>query len=366
MDNRTRIINTVLMKEIDRQPFTFFFGPWGETLKRWRGEGLGGRNWEDGLNLDSGFRIIDVNLGYCPGFTHEVLEERETTYLIRDRLGILQEIHKHGATIPKYIDYPVKNRADWEKLKTERLDPHDPARFPDNWEELAAEYNTGDHVMQLGSYPYGLFGTLRDMMGVEALSYMFYDDPELIHDMMDYLTDFWLAIYEKTCRDVKVDAIHMWEDMSGKSGSLISMDMVREFMLPNYKKIAQFAKEHDIPIFSVDTDGDCTQLVPVFMESGINLIFPFEVAAGSDINKYRQLYPKLCIMGGIDKREIAKGKEAIDRELERISGMFTGPGYIAAPDHLFHPEISYDDFLYFVRALEARIRATVGKGFQTL
>ena len=355
MNNRERIINTVTMKKTDRQPFTFYFGPWQDTLERWRSEGLGERDWKDGLNLDSGFKHINVNLGYCPGFTHEVLEERETTYLIRDRLGILQEIRKHGATIPKYIDYPVKNRADWEKLKAGRLNPDDPNRFPDNWDELAAEYNAGDHVMQMGFFPYGLFGTLRDMMGVEELSYMFYDDPELVHDMMDYLTDFWLKIYEKVCRKVKVDAIHMWEDMSGKSGSLISMDMVRAFMLPNYIKIAKFAKENDIPIFSVDTDGDCSQLTPLFIESGVNLIFPFEVAAGSDINEYRLLYPNLCIMGGIDKREIAKGKEAIDRELDRIDNMFKGPGYIAAPDHLFHPEISYDDFMYFVRALEARI-----------
>ena len=92
------------------------------------------------------------------------------------------------------------------------------------------------------------------------------------------------------------------------------------------------------------------------MEGGINLVFPFEVAADSDINEYRRLYPKLCIMGGIDKREIAKGKAAIDRELDRVDSMFNGPGYIASPDHLFHPEISYEDFLYFAQALEARIK----------
>ena len=355
MNNRTRIINTVLMREIDRQPFTFYFGPWKETLERWRGEGLGERDWKTGLNLDSGFRHVDVNFGYCPEFTHEVIEERERTLLIRDKLGILQEVRKHGQTIPKYIDYPVKDRSSWEKLKSERLDPDDKSRFPHNWDELVVEYNAGDHIMQLGCFPYGLFGTLRDMMGMEELSFMFYDDPELIRDMMDYLTDFWLVIYKKVCFNVKVHAIHIWEDMSGKTGSLISMDMVREYMLPNYKRIAQFAKEHDIPIISLDTDGDCTQLIPLFIEGGINLVFPFEVAAGSDVNQYRQQYPELCIMGGIDKREIAKGKDAIEKELDRIDNMFSSPGYIPALDHLFHPEISYKDFLYFTHALEARI-----------
>jgi uroporphyrinogen decarboxylase len=210
-------------------------------------------------------------------------------------------------------------------------------------------------VIQLGWYPYGLFGTLRDMMGVEELLLNFYDDPVLIQDIMNYLTDFWLATYEKVCARVKVDAIHIWEDMSGKNGSLISPQMVREFMMPNYKKIAAFAREHGIDIFSVDTDGNCSQLVPLFLESGVNLVLPFEVAAGCDITEYRRLYPNLCIMGGIDKREIAKGPDSIDRELDRIDPMFKGPGYWPALDHLVHPEISYQDFKYFVSSLRNRV-----------
>jgi hypothetical protein len=93
----------------------------------------------------------------------------------------LQEIWKGGSTIPRIIENPVKDRASWEKLKTERLNPDDPLRFPDNWEDLARKYNEGDKIIQLGWFPYGLFGTLRDMMGVEELLVAFYDDPALIH-----------------------------------------------------------------------------------------------------------------------------------------------------------------------------------------
>jgi uroporphyrinogen decarboxylase len=92
--------------------------------------------------------------------------------------------------------------------------------------------------------------------------------------------------------------------------------------------------------------------VPLFIESGINLVFPFEVAAGCDVNVYREKYPKLGILGGIDKREIAKGKSAIDAELERIRPMFAKGGYIAALDHLPHPEISWQDFCYYAEKLK--------------
>lgn len=353
MRNRERIINTVLCKEVDRLPFYFYFGPWTETYERWYKEGLEpGSRWDTEFGFDPGFTIVTVNYGYYPAFTEEILEDNPDKMIVKDEYGITKEIRKGGSSIPRYIEYPVKTREDWETLKSERLNPDDEGRFPENWKDLVKSYNDGDHIVQVGVFPYGLFGTLRDMMGVEKLLMAFYDEPELIHDMMDYLTDFWIRIYEKVCEEVKVDCIHIWEDMSGCNGSLISPNMVREFMMPNYKKIKAFADKKDIPIISLDTDGDCSELVPLFIESGINLVFPFEVAAGCDITKYRKQYPKLGIMGGIDKLEIAKGKESIDKELDRISDMFKFSGYIPSLDHLPHPQISWDDFKYFVYRLK--------------
>lgn len=355
MDNRSRIINTVLCKNVDRLPFFFYFGPWHETVERWKEEGLKDEDWSRIFDFDQGFNIVDVKLGYSPPFVYKELEDKGNTLIVRDQFGITQEIRKGGSSIPYYIDYPVKGWEDWEKLKRERLDPNDPQRFPSDWKELVTKYNNGDQVIQLGAYPFGLFGTLRDMMGVERLLVSFYDVPDLIHDMMDYLTDFWIAIYEKVCKDVNVNAIHMWEDMSGKNGSLISPHMVRKFMVPNYQKIKAFADDHNIPIFSLDTDGDCTELIPLYLDSGINLVFPFEVAAGCNIIDLREQYPNLCIMGGIDKQEIAKGHEAIDRELSRVDKVFQQTGYIPALDHLIHPEISWSDFQYFVKKLRELI-----------
>lgn len=357
MTNRERIIHTVLGRDIDRQPFFFFFGPWPETVERWKAEGMeSDTGWREGFGFDAGIEMVSVNLGYSPAFTQEVLEEKADTRIVRDTFGIVQEVRRHGSSIPNYLDYPVKTAADWKDLQ-QRLDPHDPARFPADWQALTRQYNESEALIQIGSYPYGLFGTLRDMMGVETLLLSFYDQPELIHEMMGYLTDFWLALYEQVCRDVQVQAIHMWEDMSGRNGPLISPQMVRDFMLPQYRRMREFADAHGIPILSLDTDGDCSALLPLYQEAGINLVFPFEVAAGSDVVAYRQQFPELCLMGGIDKLEIAKGPAAIDRELDRIQPILQGPKYIPALDHLMHPQISWDDYQYFVYQLKERIGA---------
>ena len=192
-------------------------------------------------------------------------------------------------------------------------------------------------------------------MGVEGSLFAFYDMPELVKEIMDSLTDFWLAIYEKICKDVQVDILHIWEDMSGKQGSLVSPDMIREFMLPNYQKLSQFAKEHNIGVVQVDTDGDCEALIPLFAEAGVNMMLPFEVSAGCDVVALRRKYPYMSMMGGIDKMEIAKGKEATDRELQRIEPLLFETGYFPALDHLIPPEISYEDYTYFVNRLHDMI-----------
>jgi uroporphyrinogen decarboxylase len=149
-----------------------------------------------------------------------------------------------------------------------RLHPDGPRSFPANREELTESWKTADAPIRIGAFPCGLYGTLRDLMGVEGSLIAFYGEPEPVKTITDDLTDFRLRIFEIITRDVQVDMIHIWEDMSGKQGSLISPAFICEFMLPNYKRIRDFADAHGIPIMVVDTDGNCEELIPLFHEAG--------------------------------------------------------------------------------------------------
>jgi len=155
--------------------------------------------------------------------------------------------------------------------------------------------------------------------------------------------------------NIQIDHIHIWEDMSGKNGPLISPALFREFMTPNYLKIADFAKKNNIPVVSVDTDGNMDILMPLLEEAGINFIVPFEVRAGCDIVQLRRQYPNIAMHGGIDKLELALGFADIDRELDRVEELFSESGYIPGLDHLVHPQVSYRNFCYFAEELKKRI-----------
>ena len=363
--DRERFINCVLGKPIDRAPFICYFGPWGETIERWRGEGAkgdapwmtGGPPYDLGIaSLTSRCRML-----YDPPFATEVLEDKGDRYVYRDTLGIISESIKGKSGIPKIIKNPVACRADWLDLKEERLKYDIDSRFSPDFEDYARSLHDGGYTVQIGEFPYGLFGTLRDMIGLEDLCVMFYDEPSLVHEIMEYLTDLWLKIYTEAANRAQIDIIHMWEDMSGKSGSLISPDMVREFMNPNYRRIKDFADKNGIPVMSLDTDGICDELIGVFSEAGINLMLPFEVAAGNNIVSLRRRFPGMAMLGGIDKLEIEKGRKATDRQLDLIEPLLMESGYIPNLDHLIHPGISYDDYLYFKRALRNRIDVAAEK-----
>lgn len=344
-------------KAVDRAPYISGMGLWGETLNRWRSEGLDTNDWESKFNFDAGMTGISdfsagIRLGLMPWFDTMVIEEKERSVIHRDIYGIVREDLKsdYGVSLANYLEYPVKDWDDWKRVKEEKLDPHS-SRLPENIEEIAQRYNIGDRAVILGDYPYGLFGTCRDLMGVENFLIACAAEPELISDMMNHLTELWLTVYKQTVKYFKIDMVHMWEDMSGKQGSLISPSMVREFMLPNYRRIRQFCDENYIEIFSVDTDGNVSELVPLFMESGVNFIYPFEVAAGSDILEYRRQYPNLAIMGGIDKRELAKSKKEIDNVMKMVAEMLRYGRYIPAVDHAVHPEVSWENYKYFAESL---------------
>jgi uroporphyrinogen decarboxylase len=334
-------------------------GMWSSTWTRWRKE------WGDkdvDLNayfgFDEGINYISDNhgirLGINPWFENKTIEVKERSIVYQNKYGITREDMKSefGDTLPNYLSYPISDWESWKRFKEERLDLTKPPRIPDDIETIAKKLNDSDSFISLGSYPYGLFGTCRDFMGPEGLLIACADEPELVADMMNHLTDLWLSVYEKAVQYIKFDMVHIWEDMSGKQGSLISPAMIKEFMLPNYKKISDFCKLHNIEVLSVDTDGNVDELVPLFMSAGVNFIFPFEVAAGSDIFEFRRQYPELAIMGGIDKRELAKTHKEIDKQMLIIDEMLNYGRYVPCVDHLIHPEVSWDNYCYYNNCLK--------------
>jgi uroporphyrinogen decarboxylase len=179
--------------------------------------------------------------------------------------------------------------------------------------------------------------------------------PDLIHDILNTFTNIWLAVFEEVTSRVEIDQWHIWEDISFGKGCMISNDMVREFMLPYIKRIADYLKTKKIKIFLLDTDGDCNELIPLFMEAGVTGMYPFEIHCGMDIVKVRKHYPRLQMFGGIPKSEIQLGKKRIDEILEPVDTVLKTGGYVPFGDHLIPPDVDFENFTYYRNKLNRLI-----------
>jgi len=302
---------------------------------------------------------VPVNIGPCPRIERKVLHEDEDYVTFTDSWGIKRRDYKHGESMSEFLEFPVKNRRDWEEFKEKYLNPDDPRRLLGPWRDYAREWMAKGYPLQLGGYPDGgVFGPLRWLMGDEDGLVAFHTMPDLVHEIMDHITSIYLTVFEQVVKEFQIDLIHMWEDMCYRGGPLISPRMWDEFLGPNYRRIKAFSIQHNIPVLSVDTDGDPERITPNMIRAGVNWLFPMEVAAGVDVRVWREKFPTLAFLGGIDKRALALGPEAIDKELERVKPVVAKGRYIPDLDHLIPDDVSWENYCYYALKLKQLVGKT--------
>lgn len=313
------------------------------------------------FNLDEGFIGIPINYWIFPAYKEKITYEDDTYIELWATDGIRKREYKDRSSMPLWLEYPVKNRNDWEKIKEERfsLDNITNRYSPEvDMNKFIKESKNRTAPLILSSFPVGFFGSLRQLMGDEKLLLTYYDDPELIKDMADHLCNLWISIDEELTAKFDFDAAYFWEDMSYKKGSLISPKAFKEFMTPYYKKFTNFIKSKGIKKIFVDTDGNVEELIPLFIEAGVNMMYPFERQAGNDLLEIRKKYPNFVIIGGFDKNTLYKGKDYIDKELEITGQLVKGGGYIPHGDHLIPQNVSWENFKYYREKLNSIIDNT--------
>ena len=216
--------------------------------------------------------------------------------------------------------------------------------------------NRTDPLMCFADRWGGFFGPLRNLMGVQNLCMAFYDQPRLIEKMMDQRADAIIAIAERMLEDVEIDMFAFWEDMAYNSGSLIGPELFRKFALPRYKRVCDWLKSRGVEFIGLDSDGDAAKLIPIWLDAGINILWPFEVAAGMDVNSVRREYGRdLVIIGGIDKRAVAIGGETMREEVDRIMPLVEDGGYLPEMDHSAPPDISWHNMYEYMEYLMHRL-----------
>lgn len=299
-------------------------------------------------------------LGWCqaafaPEFEEKVLEDRGEHELVQDSAGraVLCFKGRRSGFMPEYLDHPVKDRKTWEENVKWRLDAGAECRYTDLAARMQAARERAAEGLMITQSLIGGYMYLRSLIGPEDLLYMFYDDPALIHDCMGAWLDLADSVMSQHQQHVTLDELFFAEDICYKNGPLISPDMMREFLLPYYGELIENIRRRQIDgtrhlYIQIDTDGNAVPVIPVYGEIGMDAMSPFEVASGCDVVAIGKEYPDLAIFGGIDKQILAKSKQAIDREIERVlPAMRERGGYIPTCDHGVPEEVPYENYIHY-------------------
>lgn len=359
MNRRERFLETMTFGIPDRPSSGDYFA-YNSTRERWEKEGL-----PKGVDLDEYFNMdfnpfkwkVPVNLGILPSYETIVLEETERYIIRRNASGGITKTLKNTPppAMPQFLSYPLQSRKDWEDFRS-RLNPETPERLPKNFSELVEEYKQRDYP--LGMWVGGTYGYLRDWWGMENLSLLFYDDSALIEEMIEWLTYLSIGLLDRVLKaGVQLDWVMFWEDMAYNAGPLISPEMFKRYCIPFYEKVMEKVSAAGIPVAMVDSDGDVRQIIPLWLDVGVNIMHPMEVAAGMDVVEMRKKYgKKIGFFGGIDKRALAGTREQIKAEVvPKLESCFGKGGFIPACDHGIPPDVSFDNYCYF-RNLVRQVR----------
>lgn len=364
MNNRQRALAILNYENYDRMPVVHF-GFWNETLEHWAKLGHISQEealtWGDGnisdqtigarLGFDfNWYHTLGPNSDLIPKFEQKVLEELPDgmrKVLNPDGVIILQKDDATG--IPTEIDHYFKGRREWEDDFRQRLQfsPQRVSYSPETLDEIrkpGREYPLGLHC---GS----LYGRIRDFTGMINLSYLQADDPDLYTEMIDTMGELCYQGVKHTLEQTGpgFDFGHFWEDICYRAGPLVSPRVFRQKVGPHYRRITELLLSHGINLVSLDCDGKIDELVPIWIENGVNTMFPIEVGIWhASLAPWRAKYgTAIRGVGGMDKKVFAYDYAAIDAEIERLKAIVDLGGFIPCPDHRIPPDAKWENVQYY-------------------
>ena len=194
---------------------------------------------------------------------------------------------------------PIQNRADFEKYPWDRL-----AEL--YWEKADSQFKAlvkclPEGMKALGGVGNGVFEISEDLVGFQYLAYLQADNPELFaelyHKIGDLMVDIWTVFLERYAGAFAI--CRFGDDLGFKTSTLVSPAVIRQYVLPQYKRVIDLIKGAGKP-FLWHSCGKIFTIMEDVLALGINakhsnedIIAPFD--------RWISLYGgRIGLLGGID------------------------------------------------------------------
>ncbi len=282
---------------------------------------------------------------------------REMTYdTVSFEICITDILPDHGAIMGGRPG-PVQNREDFAKYPWDELPEIYWQVAEPGFDLLCEQLPAG--MKALGGVGNGVLEISEDLVGFEYLCYMLADDPELFANLYEkighLMTTIWRRFLAKYSEHYAV--CRFGDDLGFKTSTLLRPDTIRNYIVPQYKKIVDLIHAHQKP-FLWHSCGNIFAVMEDIIAIGIDakhsnedIIAPFE--------KWISLYgDRIGLLGGIDVNILCNFKPDEIREKVFAAGQnFRRPanGYALGSGNSIPDYIPVDGYLAMIEAAQ-RIR----------
>ena len=354
MTNRERFVRIMNYQPVDRLP-VMAVEPYEQlAIERWHGEGLpAGHTPEGFLGMSQLVHVGGVGLNPFPAFDEITIAEDDEYIVQTTGMGATVKRSKEAPlTFYGHIDHPIKTRADWNHYKA-RLNPESPERLAGILTtENIRHLNASNDPVGLMFFPFFFrFGFYT--MGMERFLTSFYDEPDLIREILAHGSHLVLTVLPRILAEITVDFALFAEDLAWKNGPLVSPKIYEEFWYPRQDPIIQMLNDAGVPVICQWSAGRFNELLPGMLDHGFNCTWPLERKAGMDAGELRGRYGRKLLLGGnISMDAVVEGPRAIDREIERLKPLIREGGFIPAMDDMAPIECPFMHYRYMIEQLQ--------------
>jgi uroporphyrinogen-III decarboxylase len=180
-----------------------------------------------------------------------------------------------------------------------------------------------------------------DLLGMERLFFLMYDEPAMVDSLMRHLVDYYAAVSARTfdAAEGAIDIFFVGNDFGSQMGPLLSPDLFARFVLPHLKRLIDLGHDYRLPVM-LHCCGGFAPLIPSMIEAGLDALHAIQPCCrGMDLRALKEAFGKKVVFNGcIDSQHVLiEGTPASVRERTRevLEIMKPGGGYIAGASHDF-------------------------------
>ena len=148
----------------------------------------------------------------------------------------------------------------------------DDATVIDEVKQLVKKYKGKRAIAVVGEEVFAAPQYMR--AGLQTLIFDFYDQPDLVHAMVDISATYHSKLYQKLI-GLGADIVFLGDDYTYKGGPMISPEIFEEFFLPGFRKVVKAIKDAGGYVIK-HTDGDCWKMLPMMRAAGVDMFGPLE------------------------------------------------------------------------------------------